>query len=117
MPTAQRDLGLEVEQITFLHLMFNYEAVGRSIVQTVSAGLSPLKLGFDPRLVDLRFVVDKVTLGLVFLRVLGVSIVNVIPPMLHSRLQIRVSVTRRRNGRSLGTFQKVVLLWKSGSIR
>jgi len=87
------------------------------MAETVSAGLSPRRLGFDPRSVDLKFLVDKVTLGLVFLRVLWVFIVNIIPPMVHTRLQVRVPVTRRRNWQSLGTFQKLVLFWKLGNIR
>jgi hypothetical protein len=40
--------------------------------------------------------------------------VSVIPPILHTHLQSRV-LTRRTNGRSLGTFQRRVLLRKWGS--
>jgi hypothetical protein len=39
--------------------------------------------GFDPVSVHVRFVVDKVALGQVFLRVLRFSPVNLIPPVLH----------------------------------
>jgi hypothetical protein len=44
------------------------------------AGLSPR---FDPGSVHVGFVVDKVALGRVFPRVLWVSPVNFIPPVLH----------------------------------
>jgi hypothetical protein len=39
--------------------------------------------GFDPRSVHVGFVVDKVALGQVFRRVLRLSPVNFIPPVLH----------------------------------
>ena len=47
------------------------------------AGLSPRRSGFDPDSVHVGFVVDKVTLGQVFPRVLRFSSVNFIPPVLH----------------------------------
>jgi hypothetical protein len=47
------------------------------------AGLSPRRTGFDPGSVHVGFVVDKVALGQVFLRVLRFSLVNFIPPVLH----------------------------------
>jgi len=40
--------------------------------------------GFDPKSVHVRFVVDKVSLGQVFLRLLQTSPVSVIPPVLHT---------------------------------
>jgi hypothetical protein len=43
-----------------------------AIAQALVAGLSPQRLGFAPRSVHVRFVVDKVALGRVFVRVLGV---------------------------------------------
>ena len=49
----------------------------------VAAGLSQRRSGFDPGSVHVGFVVDKVALGQVFLRVLRFSPVNFIPPMLH----------------------------------
>jgi hypothetical protein len=47
------------------------------------AGLSPRRPGFDLGSVDVGFVVDKVALGQVFSRVLRISPVNFIPPVLH----------------------------------
>jgi hypothetical protein len=49
------------------------------------AGFSPRRAGFDPGSVHVGFVVDKVTLGQVFPRVLPFSPVNFIPPVLHHK--------------------------------
>jgi hypothetical protein len=53
------------------------------------AGLSPRRPGFRPGSVHVGFVVDKVTLGQVFLRVLRFSPVNFIPPVLHFTVKRR----------------------------
>ena len=47
------------------------------------AGLPPRRPGFDPGSVLVGFVVDKVALGQVFLRLLRFSSVTFIPPVLH----------------------------------
>ena len=47
------------------------------------AGLPPRRPGFDPGSVHVGFVVNKVTLGQVFSRVLRFSPVNLIPPVFH----------------------------------
>ena len=52
------------------------------------------------------FVVDEVALGLFFLPVLLSPPLIVIPPTLHTDLQLYVAFTRRTNGRSLGTFKQ-----------
>ena len=52
------------------------------------AGLSPWRLGFIPRPVHVGFVVDKVALGQVSLRVCRFFPVSIIPPMLHTLLSI-----------------------------
>ena len=68
--------------------------------------LSPRKVGFNPRSVNVRFLVKKkVPLGQVFLQVIRFPSVSIIPPMFHTH-QLHVFITRRTNGRSLGTFQK-----------
>ena len=41
------------------------------------------------------------------------SPVNIIPPTLHTDRHLHAVLTRRTNGRSLGTFQKAKLFWKS----
>jgi hypothetical protein len=48
------------------------------------AGLSPQKNGFAPGSVHVGFVVDKVALGQVLLRVLRFFPVNITPPLLHT---------------------------------
>jgi hypothetical protein len=47
------------------------------------AGLPPRRPGIDPESVHVGFVVNHVALGQVLLRVLRVSPVNFIPPVLH----------------------------------
>jgi hypothetical protein len=46
-------------------------------------------------------VIDIVEVGEVFLHVIRVSPVSIIPPVLHTRLYIPASVTRKSNGRTL----------------
>jgi hypothetical protein len=50
--------------------------------RSLVAGLSPRRPGFAPGSIYVGFVVDKVTLGQVFLLVLLFSPVNIIPPSL-----------------------------------
>jgi branched-subunit amino acid transport protein len=50
------------------------------------AGLLSRKPGFTPGLIHVGFVVDRVALGQVFLRVLQFSPANIIPPLLHIHL-------------------------------
>jgi hypothetical protein len=49
-------------------------------------GLSLQRAGFLPKSIHVGFVVDKVALGQVFLRVLRFSPVIIIPPLLHIHL-------------------------------
>jgi hypothetical protein len=49
----------------------------------VAAGISSRGSGFDLRSVRVRFMVDKVGLGQVFLQVLQFYPVSIIPPMFH----------------------------------
>ena len=50
----------------------------------VAAGISSRRSGFGLRLVRVRFMVDKVGLGQVFLQVLRFYPVSIIPPMFHT---------------------------------
>jgi hypothetical protein len=58
--------------------------------------------------VELKFQMDKVAPRQPPppLRVFRFSPVSIIPQMLHAHLRLEVFVTRRKNGRSLGAFQK-----------
>ena len=77
---------------------------------------------FHPKSAHVRFMVDKVALGEVFLGVLRFRSVSIIPPMLrararththtHTHLHLHVALTRRTNGRSVRTFQKTMLCRK-----
>jgi hypothetical protein len=70
------------------------------------AGFSPCRPVFDPRPINVRFVVDKITMGQVFLQVLRFSPVSIIPPTLHTNLHPHLALTRQTNVRSLGTFNE-----------
>jgi hypothetical protein len=58
------------------------------------AGLSPWRPGLAPGSVRVGFVVDKVALGQVFLRVLQFSPLNIIPPWLSSNLTYNLADER-----------------------
>ena len=62
----------------------------------------------------MRFVVDKVALEHIFLRIRRFSPVSMNPPILHTHRHLRVALTRRTNERRLETFRKVMLFRKSG---
>jgi len=80
------------------------------------ADFSMLCPGFDPRLVHVRFVVHKVTLGQVSLPVLHFSPVSIIPPTLDTSLHPHVALTGRTNGRSVGTFNKQCCFGNRGTL-
>jgi hypothetical protein len=62
------------------------------------AGLSPWGPGFDPKSVHVRFLVERVALIYAFLCLLRFSLVSMIPPMLHTRLNLHIALERRRMG-------------------
>jgi len=78
------------------------------------AGLSSRGIGFDPKSVCLIFVVDRMELGEVCLRVLRFSPFSIMP--CHCYLHFGTTVTRMRNGPSLGTFQKAALFLLSKAL-
>ena len=69
---------------------------------------------FDSNSVHVRFVVDAVTVGQVFLRVFRFFSDSIIPLILHAHLHLHaaLSCTTTSNGRSLAVFQKANLIWK-----
>jgi hypothetical protein len=81
---------------------FNDGAMAKAVI----SALSPWAPEFDPRLVSVVFVVDRVALGQVFLPVLRFSPVIIIVPFLHPHIYLHVAVIRWTNGRSVGTFQQ-----------
>jgi len=62
------------------------------------AGLSSKRLRFDPGPPYVGFVVDKLTLGPAFFEHIDFPSSNIIPPLLHTHLHLRVALTRRSNG-------------------
>ena len=79
-------------------------------------GLSPCRPEFDLRSVHLRLVVDKLALENVYLRILLVSLVSIIPTVLHTHLHTHVALTRRTNGRSLRPLETAMLFRKVENI-
>lgn len=61
------------------------------------SGLSSWMPVFDPRLLHI-FVVDRVALEQVSVRVFWYSSFRIIPPMLHTHLKLHVVLTRKRSG-------------------
>jgi hypothetical protein len=57
--------------------------LGRAVAQAVSRRPVTAETGFSPRAVHVEFVMDKVALGQVSLRVLRFFPVSIIPPLLH----------------------------------
>jgi len=72
---------------------------------------------FRCKSVHFKCAVDWVALGHIFLRVLGFSPVCIVLPMLHTRLHLYVAVTKKENGRNLGTFQDARLLRRAKRIK
>jgi hypothetical protein len=56
---------------------------GRTWIRRLVADLSPLRPWFSPELVHVRFVVDQVAPGQVFLRIFRSHPVGVTPPLFH----------------------------------
>jgi hypothetical protein len=69
------------------------------------AGLPLWRCGFYPRPVHMRFVVNKVALGQVFLSVIKLSPVSIILPMLHTHLWLQAAGIRRTHRQGLGTLK------------
>jgi len=72
--------------------------IGHAMAQAVSSHADPSSIQ--------GFVVDTAALEQVFLRVLRFSPVSVIPPKLHTHLNLRAARTRRTKGGSLGNYRK-----------
>jgi hypothetical protein len=86
---------------------------GRAMARLVAC-LSTRRRGFDSRPFLVRFMVDKVALCQVFLRVLWFFPGIIASRTLQTLLHVHVAFTRRTNGRCLGTFQKAHALTEVG---
>jgi hypothetical protein len=80
----------------------------------VQAGLLLRSLGFDSKPDHVIFVLGKVALGQVLLRVFRSSPITISPTVFYTLLHLHAAFTRRKNGRRLGAFPKTTLLRKSG---
>jgi hypothetical protein len=86
--------------------VFRWISIFRALpwLRRLIVGLSRRRPGLDSSPDHVRFVVDKVALQKIFLRVLRVPLVRIIPPMPLAGLLVHVVLTERTNGRSLETF-------------
>jgi len=84
------------------------------MVQAVSRRLLNSRSHFDVWPGHVEFVVDKVALGQVSLRVLRLFSCRRHSTSAHARLYLYVAVSRRTNGLNLETFQNATLFGKSG---
>jgi hypothetical protein len=62
----------------------------------------------------MRSVVDKAALGRVFLRVIQVSLISIIAPVLHAYLHLHDALNIKISRQCLGTFKKAMLFRTSG---
>ena len=76
------------------------------LIRQLVAGLSARRPEHDPKSVLVGFVVDKVAVGQVILRVLRISPVNIIPTLLQTHRHLQISLTRRTNGGNLDILKK-----------
>ena len=79
------------------------------------AGHSPHRNAFEPRPVRLGFVVDKVPLGQVLLRVLLFSPVSIVPPMLHTNIYVVILSSEGQASEKWEPSKKAVLFQSQGT--
>jgi hypothetical protein len=87
---VERGFSVAIQRLSKLRNLFQIIECGDLRVLPVAvpwlrslvASLSPWRPGFAPGAIRMGFVVDKVALGQIFLRVLRFSPVNIIPPSL-----------------------------------
>jgi len=87
-----------------LHVLFRWHAELKWLRQSV-AGFILRKPGFDPTTVHGKLV-EKVTSGQGFLRVLPSSPVSSSPSMFHIRLTFNIILSIRTSGQNLETFKQ-----------
>jgi hypothetical protein len=76
-------IHIQLHAVSLSNVLNVTSAVSNVETRPLAAGLPPRRPGFDPGLVHVGFVVDKVALGQVFPRVLRFYPVSFIPPVLH----------------------------------
>ena len=72
-----------------------------------------LSFVFNPRLIHLGFVVDKIVPGQIFLQFFHFPHVNVLPSMIHTDLHHPTCCSCQDKGENSGTFQKTTVFCKS----
>ena len=91
-------------------LVLRAEAVGVYCEAGIEAGLSPRSRGIDSWSFHEIFLVNKLLLRLVFLRVLRFSPISIIPPLLHTHLDLKYCYYYEKDKRAeLGKPQGVLM--------
>ena len=99
-----------------VHLQFRLNFVsGRASAQAVSRRPLSAEALLRSLSVNVILLVHNVALGQVLPPALRFSLKSVIPPMILTYRHLSVALTKRTNGRSLGTFQNAILFCKRGS--
>jgi hypothetical protein len=89
------------QELQFIHEIIQssfINAHGLAVAQTVSLRPVTAGEGFVPRLVRVRFVVDRATVGQEYPIVLLCFLVSIISPMLLTRLYLNTSLSRGTTG-------------------
>ena len=99
-----------------VHVQFRLNFVsGHASAQAVSRRQLSAEAPLRSLSVIVIFLVHNVALRQALHPVLRFSLKSVIPPMILNYRHLRAALTRRTNGRSLGTSQKAKLFCKPGS--
>jgi hypothetical protein len=86
----------------------NFGLQGRAMKYALTHRPLTTEVGFSPRPVHLKFVVDDVAQGHVSLHVIQIPAVSIIPPMLHNQLHLHITLIRRTRGQSLGAIKQTM---------
>jgi hypothetical protein len=97
--------AVRTESLNIIQVIFYPEEAVPCLMWLVD-GLSRRRSGLEPEALRVRFVVDNVSLGQVFLPVLRFSPVSIIPSLLHTLLYLHDIRFSGKSGRKLGTAKK-----------
>jgi len=120
IPTQHQSIGLHGEYGpcslwgTTMYIKFRWSQVVTALrcLRRLVAGFSMRRRRIGPRAVCVKFVMDEVALREGFLWRLRLAPTSIIPAALHTHLPMPNTLTRKTNGRDLGTAQKPMLYRK-----
>jgi len=115
-PTQHQQTGFynRVRLLCGTNRIFKYNSGSNQAFKTCGYNRPPTaEVRFRSQVSPCEICGDKVTLGQVFLRVLQVSLVSIIPPVLQTH-HLDIALTRRTSERGLGTFHIAIPFRKLG---